>query len=212
MMDGDVKSSAPQGLQLFFAMYAVTLVFGIEQISDALYKNFKAAQPATLPRYLAAALFISVLFLIIRFFWSTGNLKRAWQRTGDDARVAPLFLVIHLPALLMQGVLVLFLCFAFVDRVTTILSSFAVIFWFIIATGWNALWLVFLGGNKQAPESFWIRNNGALVLFGVMLLIALQFLWIEDHYVLMSFIVLAFASSILDLLKTSNFYLSDIGR
>jgi hypothetical protein len=213
MIGNQVKAPAPQGLQLFFAMYVVGLVFGIEQISDALFKHIKASNHShNLPTYVAVALFISVIFLIIRFFWSTGNLRRAWQRAPDQKAAAPFFLVLQLPALLIQGVLVLFLFFSFSDRVTINMGSNSVIVWFTAATGWNAIWLLSLRGHRLAPEAIWIQNNLALVLFGAFLLAALHFTWIDDLYVLIAFIAAALASSIFDLCKTSDFYLSDIGQ
>jgi hypothetical protein len=120
MSNDDVKVSLPQGLQLFYAMYAVALVLGLQDISDALYKSLKSLfekEPDTADVLVNVALFFGVLLLIVRFFWSTGNIRRAWERSKQHGRaITPLFIIIHLPILLFQGVLVLFLCMLTLTR------------------------------------------------------------------------------------------------
>jgi hypothetical protein len=216
MSDSEVKVPVPQGLQLFYAMYAVTLVLGIQDISDALYKGIKkftAAEIDLSGLIVNCALFIGILLLIVRFFWSTGNIRRAWLRSkrGSD-RVAPLFLVIHLPGLLFQGVLVLFLCFAYSDGAGSVPDARPVIFCFAVATAWNAIWLfALIRWEAHWPEKLWIANNAALVTGGALILLGLERDWVEELAALGIFAVLSILSSILDLWVAADSYLSDVG-
>lgn len=212
-----VKVQPPRGLDLFYAMYAVGLVFGIEQISDSLYKNIKTlidAKISPLDFALNAGIFLAILLLIVRFFWSTGNIKRAWLRVKrKHTALSFVTLLLHLPALLIQAVLVLFVCFAFTDRVNSGPDSIAVIVLFVLATAWNAAWLIVLGYQKfRAPESVWIVNNTVLVLAGACLLAALKADCVSTSNVVAAFIFLSIASSLIDLSLTAEAYLTDIGR
>lgn len=217
MSDKSVKGFHPQGLDLFYAMYAIGLVFGIEQISEALYKNVSnLLQSKASASHVAvnAALFLAILLLIIRFFWSTGNIKRAWERVEDHhSRVTSFFIIIHLPALLIQAVLVLFLCFAFAQRISADAPTRDVILWFVSATAWNAIWLIVLTrGKKQRPESIWIANNTILVAIGFSLWFALHNQLATDTTILPIFVVASLTSSLFDLYNTADTYMSDLGR
>ena len=212
-----VKIETPRGLDLFYAMYAVGLVFGIEQISDSLYKNIKALTEGKIQPYdfaLNVGIFLAILLLIIRFFWSTGNIKRAWQRTHKtNPKFSLAMLVLHLPVLLVQGVLVLFVCFAFTDRLNAGPDSLNVIAWFLCTTAWNAIWLIVLARGKfRSPESLWIINNLLLAAIGVGLLIAGQRNCFSPSEVVVGFIVASITSSLIDLCFTADSYLKDVGR
>jgi hypothetical protein len=216
MSDNGVKSTVPQGLQLFYAMYAVTLVLGIQDISEALYKSLKTLF-TTLPDIshvaVNAALFAAILLLIVRFFWSTGNIKRAWVRSKDrDGQIATLYIVIHLPILLFQGVLVLFLCFAYVDESASVAAGKPVIFWLVIVTVWNAIWLwSLIGWKKEWPEALWIGNNIALAIAGAALLLAISSGCLPELLGLAIFAGFSITSSVFDLWKAAHSYLSDAG-
>ncbi len=214
--DALARVAVPQGLQLFYAMYAVTLVLGIQDISDALYKSFKTLFSGVHDiEYVAlnTALFLGILLLAVRFFWSTGNIRRAWVRSERPGhRIAPVFIVIHLPILLLQGVFVLFLCSAFSDGGGSIAPANPITFWFIFVTGRNATWLCMLTWPKAAwPEKFWLFNNLALVILGTLLLFALHIGCLSELAALAIFAVLSVSSSILDLWQTAPAYLSDVG-
>lgn len=216
MTNDQVKPTVPQGLQLFYAMYAVTLVLGIQDISDALYKSFKTlfSGKGDLEHVAVnTALFLGILLLTVRFFWSTGNIRRAWVRSEHYAhKIAPVFIVIHLPILLLQGVFVLFLCSAYSDGAGSIAAAQPIIFWFIFVTAWNAIWLSTLVWKQwQWPETFWIGNNLALVLMGAILLTALYLGCLREIAALSIFAILSIGSGVLDLWKTADSYLSDIG-
>jgi uncharacterized membrane protein len=214
MNDDGLKTTPPQGLQLFYAMYIVTLVFGIQEISEALYKSSRDLLPGE-PLHVAInfTLFIAILLLIVRFFWSTGNVRRAWLSSERQGGITvPLFIVMHLPILLFQGVLVLILCFAFTDVTHSLLSGKTVILWFTVVTVWNALWLVGLTrGRIQWPEFFWIANNAALVVFGAFLLLALESDWLPESGASVVFAGGSILSSLADLWITADSYLADVG-
>src|ERR1700694_3761151 len=81
MSHHEPNAPRPQGLELFFAMYAVGLVLGIQQTSEALYKSLQQQWAHLPPHFLwNIGLFVSILLLIVRFFWSTGNIRRALLR------------------------------------------------------------------------------------------------------------------------------------
>lgn len=207
------NTSQPQGLELFFAMYAVGLVLGIEQISQALYGDLRRQLVGQFRAdfILDVGLFVAILLLIARFFWSTGNIRRALQRdrTKSDAR----YLIFHLPVLLVQGVFVLFVCFSFVDYIDAKVSEAAVIMWFLVATFWNAVWLAsLLTPRWQMPESFWALNNIVFVVVAGGLLVLNRFSWATPREMLSAFVALSVFSSLLDLTKTANSYLSEGGR
>lgn len=194
-------------------MYAVGLVLGIEQTSQALYNDVQRQWAEQFKANLISdvGLFLAILLLIARFFWSTGNIRRALVR----GRVKPdaHYLIFHLPVLLIQGVLVLFVCFSFVDYVGGKVTAFAVIAWFLIATTWNAIWLKCLVGNSRLmPESFWFANNVVFALTAVAILALNQWNYLTSDLLLGGFIVASVLSSLLDLTKTANSYLSDSGR
>src|ERR1700733_3820462 len=135
MTHNEPNTLGPQGLELFFTMYAVGLVLGIQQTSEALYKSLQLQWThLTLNFAWDVGLFIAILLLTVRFFWSTGNIRRALirGRAKSDAH----YLIFHLPILLLQGVLVLFVCFSFADYLAAKASVFAVIAWFLFVTVW----------------------------------------------------------------------------
>lgn len=213
MSQNGPNAPQPQGLELFFAMYAVGLVLGIEQTSQALYNDFQKqwADQLKLSLVYDVGLFVAILLLIVRFFWSTGNIRRALARGGPKSDVH--YLVFHLPVLLIQGVLVLFVCFSFVDYTNGKVTAFAVISWFLIATAWNAFWLKFLLGNTRLmPESFWLANNVALVVLSIGLLALAHWGYVTLTVLLAVFVIASVLSSLLDLTKTANSYLSEGGR
>src|ERR1700722_17553505 len=125
MSHHEPNSTSPQGLELFFTMYAVGLVLGIQQTSEALYRTLQLQWMHLTPHFAwDVGLFVAILLLVVRFFWSTGNIRRALirGRAKSDAH----YLIFHLPALLVQGVLVLFVCFSFVDYLAAKVSVLAV--------------------------------------------------------------------------------------
>lgn len=220
MANQGVKTPNVQGLDLFYAMYAVGLAFGIQEIAAALYKYVSRFLAASTPPVTASdlavnvALFLAILLLITRFFWSTGNIKRAWERVEEKhSKLAPFFVVFHLPALLIQGALVLFVCFAYAERIAPGVTSGGVLHWFVAATAWNAAWLLILTrGQGYTPESLWIRNNIGFVLIGSGLIYALHTNTMADFITVALFATVSLASSLFDLHKTADQYLTNVGR
>jgi membrane protease YdiL (CAAX protease family) len=207
------NASQPQGLELFFAMYAVGLVLGIEQTSQALYNDVQRqwAKQFDATFIWDVGLFIAILLLIVRFFWSTGNIRRALLRRRSKAEVP--YLIFHLPVLLIQGVLVLFVCFAFVDYIGGKASAFGIILWFVIATAWNAIWLkCLLGWKWYMPESFWVLNNLGFALVASLFLALNHWNYVSPSLLLSAFVATSLVSSLLDLTKTANSYLNESGH
>lgn len=208
------------GLDLFHAMYAVGLAFGIQEISVALYNIFRSVSNSSgsiTVVVISFLVFTAILLLIVRFFWSTGNIRRALERQGHQAggRITR-FAVLHLPALLLQGVLILFVCLAFVDWTDSRSNGNAIMIMrcFVGATAWNALWLVLLnlGRERANPERLWIRNNSAFVIVGIVLLVAAQYDYWPDLVLLMIFACASIASSCFDMYKTADHYIFSMGR
>jgi len=200
-------------MELFFAMYAVGLVLGMQQTSQALYNDIQRQWAGHLKASLIidVGLFIAILLLIIRFFWSTGNIRRALMRRNSKAE-AP-YLIFHLPVLLVQGILVLFVCFAFVDYIGEKVSAFNIILWFLIATMWNAIWLSCLLGEKwHMPESFWLLNNLAFSVISSAILALNHWGYGSASLLIGAFIFASLASSLLDLARTASSYLSESGH
>jgi hypothetical protein len=212
MNDHEANSRSPQGLELFFAMYAVGLGLGIQQTSEALYKSTQMQWTYPTPHFAwDVGLFIAILLLIGRFFWSTGNIRRALVR-GRSATDAH-YLIFHLPALLMQGVLVLFVCFSFCDYLAAKTSAFCVMGWFLVATLWNTIWLKFLVGETwMMPETFWIQNNFVFALLTGGLLAGSYWTYASGDILFGAFVFASIVSSLLDLGLTANFYLSESGH
>jgi hypothetical protein len=122
-------------------------------------------------------------------------------------------LVIHLPVLLIQGVLVLFVCFSFADYASAKVTGTWVQAWFLLATLWNALWLWALVGRKwEKPEAVWLRNNFAFVAIGIILFVPNYFGYLSSENTLLVFVIVSVLSSILDLWTTAQTYLTESGH
>ena len=135
-------------------MYIVGLAFGIQEISGALYTYCRSVAASGASMGTAAAntlLFISIILLIVRFFWSTGNIRRAMNRDGPELseKTKRMVVMIHLPILLLQGMLVLFVCLAYVEWIETRTGAFNVIGWFMAATVLNTAWLWSLTRRRE---------------------------------------------------------------
>ena len=200
-------------------MYAVGLALGLQEISAALYKHIRSVTSSGTSIDVAAAnalLFLSILFMIVRFFWSTGNIRRAIDRVKPpiSEKAKRLVVLIHLPALLIQGTLVLFVCLAFVALTETGVSAFNVIGWFVAATAFNTAWLWFLtrGQEDREPESIWINNNLIFVFIGLVLMLAVNVEDAPEIVLLTIFAALSLASSVHDMYRTTTEYLSNFGR
>lgn len=208
-----------RGLDLFQAMYIVGLAFGLQEISRALYTNFRSVAGSGTSTGMAAAnslLFISIILLIVRFFWSTGNIRRAMNRDGPvlSEKTKRMVLMIHLPILLLQGTLVLFVCLAYVEWIETRTGAYNVIGWFMAATALNTAWLWSLTRGREAgePESLWMRNN---LIFVFIVLIAMPVANVEnipEASLLLVFSAVSLVSSGYDLYKTAAVYIADLGR
>lgn len=214
MNNAEGKPVEPKGLELFFAMYAVALVLGLEEVSKALYTKVVQQGPtptSALHLGVTFGLCLAILLLIVRFFWSTGNIRRAVSRTKTVKHRQ--YLVIHLPVLLIQSVLVLFVCFSFVDYASAKVTGAWVQALFLLATLWNALWLCTLVGRKwEMPEALWLRNNFAFVAVGTILFIPNHFGYLSTDSTLLVFVIVSVLSSVLDLWTTAQTYLTESGH
>lgn len=208
-----------RSLELFQAMYVVGLAFGILEISSSLYLElrdviFFDGRLKTL--LVHGSLFFAILLLIVRFFWSVGNIRRAAEDATTSQSVASTRWVVlfHLPALLIQGVLVLFVSSSFADLVAGFKNSLNPIFWFILVTAWNAFWLTILIWKRTdgKPEIVWIRNNSVLACIGIFLVVLKLKGIISDIELILIFSMSSVLSSIIDLWITANYYISDTGR
>lgn len=207
-----------EGLDLFHAIYAIILAFGIQEAASAFYSGLpvwsSVADSADIV-FTHLIIGFAILLLIIRFFWSTANIRGACERMQRaPAPFSRFAVLIHLPMLLVQGVLLLFVCLAFSEYVTHAASAASVITWFIIVTAWNASWLALLSRSapRQNPERFWFWNNVSFVVVGLALLAVLSRQGAGSEFTAILFAVASIASSMFDLLSSADWYLSNIGR
>ena len=198
------------GLDLFQAMYVVGLAFALQEISSALYKTMRKDPFGAFDEMLV---FLAILLLIVRFFWSVGNIRRAiekGQEGGSEKRDWHITLF-HLPALLIQGTLILFISLSYSDFQEDHAAIGCVALLLIIATFWNLLWLYTLRSKRKKwyPEKIWILNNLVFVIFGLVYLLFAT----EAHTLSTSFLVIFFGISIIssgfDLSKTASHYVEE---
>jgi len=195
------------GLNLFHGMYVVGLALGLEEITTSLYQALERGALT----FASVFLFFSILLLIVRFFWSTGNIRRAWMR---DAHPNPKFyILVHLPALLIQGSLVLFVCLAYAKYLSGAVSGTHVVVWFIVATSWNIFWLLLLTKGKvsQPPEYLWAKNNVILVLVGIGILAIGAAMRDYQAMFIIAFSLASLVSSAIDLAASGEEYLATLG-
>ena len=222
MSDEDKRGIGLRGLDLFHAMYIVGLAFGLQEISRALYTNLRSVAGSGASMGTAAAntlLFISIILLIVRFFWSTGNIRRAMNRDGPalSEKTKRIVVMIHLPILLLQGTLVLFVCLAYAEWIETRTGAFNVIGWFLVATALNTAWLWSLtrgrkAGEARGPEFLWMQNNLIFVFSVLILMSVVKFEDIPEASLLIVFAAMSLVSSGYDLYRTAAVYIADLGR
>ncbi|MBL4821521.1 MAG: hypothetical protein JKY98_11120, partial [Gammaproteobacteria bacterium] len=201
----------PDGLSQFQAMYMISLVFGIEIIASALYTSIRKGELTELysvDLVVSLCAFTSVLLLIVRFFWATGNIRSAWNKLQNTSTPKPEWVVmVHLPVLLVQGVLILFVCMAYAEYMKEGIERAGL--WFvglyIFATFWNFCWLVALQRSSGKPRNYervWLVNNAVLVTFGIGLIMMQQVDFLTLQVMMVLFVGISIVSSGADLRLT----------
>ena len=215
----NTKNLQLRSLDLFHAMYVVGLAFALQEVSIALYSEIRDSIyfNNSVINALIYGLFSAAIFLlIVRFFWSVGNIRRAVEDNANGATMASdrWVVLLHLPALLIQGMLILFVSRGFADLTAGFNNALNPASWFVVATAWNTLWLKLLlkGRRKHAPEIIWIWNNSIFVIVGGALMALTYYHYISDHIFLIIFSLSSIISSVIDLMNTAEHYIVDAGK
>lgn len=198
------------GLGLFHAMYAVGLAFGLQEISTTAYAFYRDSSSNM---WVQAPIFFSILFIIVRFFWSVGNIRRAVDVKPDGKVRIPGWTVtlIHLPALLLQGTLILCVSLYYSDYQVGKASLTELSGSIIVVTLFNLFWLSLLkaSSHRDGPEIFWISNNLIFSILGSILIYHLACLNIGENVFIILFFGLSILSSWIDLIAKAKLYIRE---
>jgi hypothetical protein len=216
------KDDIRTGMNLAQTVYAVLMTLGLKVAAEALYPAVfapgRAGDGAFSPVVLSLV-FISVLFLAIRFFWVPRNLYEyvhhyIGSREKKDLKlVFRSLMLIHFPIAFIHTLLFFGICEAFAEMAKGADGSHAApavhFVWIAIALlGLNAAWLWFgiPSGSGGSGRMIWAINNLIFAGLACMALAGFYVIGFSTLALLVAAVSIFIVNSIIDLAGAAENY------
>jgi hypothetical protein len=213
------KDDIRTGMNMAQTVYAVLMTLGLKVAAEALYPAIFApgrAGDAAFSPVVISLVFISVLFLAIRFFWVPRNLYEyvhyyiGSRETNDLKPIFRSLMLIHFPIAFIHTLLFFGICEAFAEMAKGGSHAAPAIHfvWIVIALlGLNAAWLFFGIPSGGSGRKIWATNNLIFAGLAVVALAGFYLIGFSTLALLVAAVSIIIVNSFVDLASAAENYI-----